>query len=265
MGSIWEGGMAQVTFDFSGTTTVVTGGASGIGLAIAETIVRSGGDVVISASRNPSKTESALDRLRAAGPRSRVLSLACEVGREESVADFFAEAGRSARDVRYVVHSAGISPNTEFFEQTQKEWDTVLNANLTGSFLVLKYAAMMMRDNPVVDEWKGRIVLVTSSNGVNAYDPVSAHYDASKAGANLLMRNAAQPLASMRICVNALAPGWIQTALNDTLPDDVRASENAKIWMGRWGTPQEMGQCVAHLLTLPYLVGQVLMPDGGYR
>ena len=75
--------MAQVTFDFSGTTTVVTGGASGIGLAIAETIVRSGGDVVISASRNPSKTESALDRLRAAGPRSRVLSLACEVGREE--------------------------------------------------------------------------------------------------------------------------------------------------------------------------------------
>ena len=55
--------MAQVTFDFSGTTTVVTGGASGIGLAIAETIVRSGGDVVISASRNPSKTESALDRL----------------------------------------------------------------------------------------------------------------------------------------------------------------------------------------------------------
>jgi len=69
----------------------------------------------------------------------------------------------------------------------------------------------------------------------------------------------------MRICLNALAPGWIQTALNDSLPDDVRASESAKIWMGRWGTPQEMGQCVAHLLTTPYLVGQVLMPDGGYR
>jgi 3-oxoacyl-[acyl-carrier protein] reductase len=257
--------MSSVTFDFSGTTTIVTGGASGIGLAVAETIVASGGDVVISASRNPAKTQAALERLRAAGTSAGARALVCEVGREESVATFFAEAARSAHNVRHVVHSAGISPNTEFFEQTQTEWDTVLNANLTGSFLVLKYAALMMRDNPVVDEWKGKIVLVTSSNGVNAYDPVSAHYDASKAGANLLMRNAAQMLAGMQICVNALAPGWIETAMNDTLPDDVRAGENAKIWMGRWGTAREMGQCVAHLLTLPYLVGQVLMPDGGYR
>jgi NAD(P)-dependent dehydrogenase (short-subunit alcohol dehydrogenase family) len=257
--------MATVTFDFSGSTTVITGGASGIGLAIAETLVRHGGDVVISASRNPAKTQAALERLRAAGPAAEVLAFGCEVGREESVAGFFAEADRGARNIRYVVHSAAISPNTEFFEQTQTQWDAVLNANLTGSFLVLKYAAMMLRDKPVIDEWRGKIVLVTSSNGVNAYDPVSAHYDASKAGANLLMRNAAQPLASMRICVNALAPGWIQTAMNDTLPEDVRAAESAKIWMGRWGTPLEMGQCVAHLLTLPYLVGQVLMPDGGYR
>jgi NAD(P)-dependent dehydrogenase (short-subunit alcohol dehydrogenase family) len=257
--------MAKATFDFSDTTTIVTGGASGIGLAIAETLVRSGGGVVISASRNPKKTESALEQLRAAGPRAQVQALACEIGREESVANFFAQAGQGGRNVRYVVHSAGISPNTEFFEQTQQEWDSVLNSNLTGSFLILKYAGLMMRDYPVIDEWKGKIVLVTSSNGVNAYDPVSAHYDSSKAGANLLMRNAAEKLAAMRICVNALAPGWIQTALNDSLPDDVRASESAKIWMGRWGTAQEMGQCVAHLLTLPYLVGQVLMPDGGYR
>jgi len=257
--------MAKATFDFSDSTTIVTGGASGIGLAIAETIVRAGGDVVISASRNPRKTEAALARLHAAAPDAAVQALACEVGREESVAGFFAEVARGGRNIRYAVHSAGISPNTEFFEQTQAEWDTVLNANLTGTFLVLKYAALMMRDNPVLDEWRGKIVLVTSSNGVNAYDPVSAHYDASKAGANLLMRNAAEKLAPMGICVNALAPGWIDTALNDTLPDDVRAGENAKIWMKRWGTPQEMGQCVAHLLTVPYLVGQILMPDGGYR
>jgi NAD(P)-dependent dehydrogenase (short-subunit alcohol dehydrogenase family) len=257
--------MARVSFDFSGTATIVTGGASGIGLAIAETIVRSGGDVIISSSRNPAKTAAALERLRTAAPRAQVLAMRCEVGQEESVARFFAEAAAAARNIRYVVHSAAISPNTEFFEQTQADWDTVLNANLTGSFLVLKHAALMMRDSPVIDEWRGAIVLVTSSNGVNAYDPVSAHYDASKAGANLLMRNAAEKLASMRICVNALAPGWVETAMNDTLTPEMRAAETGKIWMGRWGTAQEMGQCVAHLLTLPYLVGQVLMPDGGYR
>jgi NAD(P)-dependent dehydrogenase (short-subunit alcohol dehydrogenase family) len=257
--------VAKAAFDFSGTTSVVTGGASGIGLAIAETIVRAGGDVVISASRNPQKTESALERLRAAEPAADVRAFACEVGQEDSVARFFVQARDAISNVRYVVHSAAVSPNTEFFDQTQKEWDAVLNANLTGSFLVLKYASLMLLENPVIDDWKGKIVLVTSSNGVNAYDPVSAHYDSSKAGANLLVRNAAEKLAPMGICVNALAPGWIQTALNDSLPEDVRASESAKIWMGRWGTAQEMGQCVAHLLTLPYLVGQVLMPDGGYR
>src|SRR5882672_1360779 len=257
--------MATVAFDFSGTTTIITGGASGNGLAVSQTIVGVGGGVVILARRKPGKTQSALHRLRAAAPAASVRALACEVGQEESVAQFFEQARQGARNLRYVVHSAAISPNTEFFDQTQKEWDAVLNANLTGSFLMLKYASLMLCENPVIDEWKGKIVLVTSSNGVNAYDPVSAHYDSSKAGANLLVRNAAEKLAPMGICVNALAPGWIQTALNDSLPDDVRASESAKIWMGRWGTPEEMGQCVAHLLTLPYLVGQVLMPDGGYR
>jgi 3-oxoacyl-[acyl-carrier protein] reductase len=259
--------MAKANFDFSGTTTVVTGGASGIGLAIAETIAKAGGSIIVSASRNAAKNQAALDKLRAANSRAShpPVAIPCEIGSEDSVSRFFAEAGKASNNIRHVVHSAGISPNTEFFEQTQKEWDTVQNSNLTGSFLVLKYASLLMKDNAIVDDWRGRIVLVTSSNGVNAYDPVSAHYDSSKAGANLLMRNSAELLARMKICVNALAPGWIETALNDSLPDDVRANENAKIWMGRWGTPQEMGQCVAHILTMPYLVGQVVMPDGGYR
>jgi NAD(P)-dependent dehydrogenase (short-subunit alcohol dehydrogenase family) len=257
--------MTRASFDFSGSTTVVTGGASGIGRDIAETIVRCGGDVVISSSRNQAKTKAALDRLSAAGPTARVLAYPCEVGQEDSVAGFFSQVAQSAGRIDHVVHSAGISPNTEFLEQTQHEWDQVQNVNLTGSFLVVKYATLAMQDNPVVDEWRGKIVLVTSSNGVNAYDPVSAHYDSSKAGANLLMRNAAEKLARMRICLNALAPGWIETALNDSLPDEVRAGESAKIWMNRWGTTAEMGQCVAHLLTMPYLVGQILMPDGGYR
>lgn len=257
--------MARATFDFSGTTTVVTGGASGIGLSIAETIVRAGGSVVISASRNPDKTKAAVERLCQSNPKAAVHAIACEVGQEESVARFFGQARQAAGNIRYLVHSAAISPNTEFFDQTQLEWDKVLNANLTGSFLVLKYASLMMKDNPVLEDWRGKVVLVTSSNGVNAYDPVSAHYDSSKAGANLLVRNAAEMLARVQICVNALAPGWIETALNDSLPDEVRANESAKIWMGRWGTPLEMGQCVAHLLTMPYLVGQIVMPDGGYR
>jgi NAD(P)-dependent dehydrogenase (short-subunit alcohol dehydrogenase family) len=108
-------------------------------------------------------------------------------------------------------------------------------------------------------------VLVTSTNGINSWDPVSAHYDASKAGNNIFVRVAAEKLSEDQICINGLAPGWINTDLNATLPPDVREKESAKIWMKRWAEPDEMAVCSLHLLTMPYLMGQVVMADGGYR
>lgn len=259
--------MQTVRFDFSGTTTVVTGGASGIGLTCAELIARCGGNVVVSASRRPDKTQKALDRIRAAGPAHDIQAAAfpCEVGVEASVASFFEQVKGAGIRVDYLIHSAGVSPNTDFLDQTQQEWDSVHNINTTGAFLVTKHAALSMRENPLRGDFRGRILLITSTNGVNSQDPVSAHYDSSKAAANMLVRTAAEHLSEMQICVNALAPGWINTDLNATLPPDVREKESAKIWMRRWAEPEEMAHCAAHLLTMPYLMGQVVMADGGYR
>lgn len=257
--------MARATFDFSGTTTVITGGASGIGLTCAELVARCGGNVVISASRRPDKTQKAIDVLRRANPSGAVHAFPCEVGAEASVRDFFGAIRSAAIRVDHLIHSAGISPNTDFLEQTQEEWDTVHNTNTTGAFLVTKHAALAMKDNPLREDFRGRIVLITSTNGVNSQDPVSAHYDSSKAAANMLVRTAAEHLSEHRICVNALAPGWIDTDLNATLPPDVREKESAKIWMRRWARPEEMARCAAHILAMPYFMGQVLMADGGYR
>ena len=258
--------MASVQFDFSGTTTVVTGGASGIGLTCAELVARCGGDVVVSASRRPDKTQAALDRLaKAGGGRVKVAAFPCEVGVEDSVRGFFDAIGKAGIRVDQLIHSAGISPNTDFFEQTQAEWDQVHNTNATGAFLVTKHAALAMKDNPLRGDFRGRILLITSTNGINSQDPVSAHYDSSKAAANMLVRTAAEHLSELQVCVNALAPGWIDTDLNATLPPDVREKESAKIWMRRWARPEEMAACAAHLLTMPYLMGQVVMADGGYR
>jgi NAD(P)-dependent dehydrogenase (short-subunit alcohol dehydrogenase family) len=259
--------MGLAVFDFSGTTTVITGGASGIGLTCSSLIAKYGGDVVVSASRRPDKTEKALDRIRAAagGKPIKVAAFPCEVGSESSVADFFEQISKAGIRLDYLIHSAGVSPNTDFFDQSQSEWDTVLNTNTTGAFLVTKYAALAMKQNPVRGDFRGKILLITSTNGINSQDPVSAHYDASKAAANMLVRTAAEQLSQMQICVNALAPGWINTDLNATLPPDVREKESAKIWMRRWAEPEEMAHCAAHLLTMPYLMGQVVMADGGYR
>ncbi len=257
--------MATVSFDFSGTTTVITGGASGIGLTCALAVVKAGGDVIISASRRPDKTQKAIDALKAANPTAKVQAFACEVGDEASVSQFFDQIKHSGTRVDYLIHSAGISPNTDFFDQTQQEWDQVQNTNATGSFLVTKHGALLMRNNAPRGEFRGKIVLVTSTNGINSWDPVSAHYDASKAANNLFVRVAAEKLAEDQICINGLAPGWINTDLNATLPPDVREKESAKIWMKRWAEPDEMALCALHLLTMPYLMGQVVMADGGYR
>jgi len=258
--------MVTAQFDFSGTTTVVTGGASGIGLTCAELVARCGGDVVVSASRRPDKTQAALDRLaKAGGGKVKVAAFPCEVGVEDSVRSFFDAVRAAGIRVDQLIHSAGISPNTEFFEQTQAEWDQVHNTNTTGAFLVTKHAALAMQDNPLRGDFRGRILLITSTNGINSQDPVSAHYDSSKAAANMLVRTAAEHLAGMQVCVNALAPGWIDTDLNATLPPEVREKESAKIWMRRWARPDEMATCAAHLLAMPYLMGQVILADGGYR
>jgi NAD(P)-dependent dehydrogenase (short-subunit alcohol dehydrogenase family) len=257
--------LPKATFDFSGTTTVVTGGASGIGLTCAQLVARCGGNLVVSASRRPDKTRKALDLIQAANPRVRVDAFPCEVGEEDSVRGFFASIRAAGLQVDQLIHSAGISPNTDFFEQDQGEWDSVLNTNTTGAFLVTKHAALAMKDNALSDGFRGRILLITSTNGINSQDPVSAHYDSSKAAANMLVRTAAEHLSGMDICVNALAPGWIDTELNATLPPDVREKESSKIWMRRWAKPEEMAACAAHILSMPYFMGQVLMADGGYR
>jgi NAD(P)-dependent dehydrogenase (short-subunit alcohol dehydrogenase family) len=259
--------MGIASFDFSGTTTVVTGGASGIGLTCAEMIARHGGHVVISASRRPEKTQKAVERISRAGAgRNIQLNVfPCEVGEESSVSAFFALVKGAGITVNQVIHSAGVSPNTDFFEQTQKEWDMVHNTNTTGAFLVVKYAAQAMRGNPIKGDFRGKILLITSTNGINSQDPVSAHYDSSKAAANMLVRTSAEHLSELQICVNALAPGWINTDLNATLPPDVREKESSKIWMRRWAEPEEMALCAMHMLAMPYLMGQVIMADGGYR
>ena len=250
--------MPKASFDFSQTTTVITGGSSGIGLTCAQMVARCGGNVVLSASRRPEKTQKALQNLRDANPQARIEAFPCEVGDEASVRDFFGQIKTAGIRVDHVIHSAGVSPNTEFLNQTQTEWDEVLNTNTTGAFLVVKYAAQLMKENGLRDGFRGKILLITSTNGINSQDPVSAHYDSSKAAANMLVRTAAENLASSDICVNALAPGWIDTALNATLPPDVRDKESAKIWMRRWAKPEEMAACAAHILAMPYFMGQVL-------
>lgn len=109
----------------------------------------------------------------------------------------------------------------------------------------------------------GAIVLISSSNAINSFAPISAHYDASKAGVVILTRDFAKEYSQYNIRVNSVAPGWIDTSLNDSLPDEMRTEETDKIYLGRWGRPEEVAGTIVFLASedASFVTGTTLLVD----
>lgn len=155
-------------------------------------------------------TEYTLEAIREAG--AQAYAFPCDVGDEESVKNFFYTVSEVVPYIHHVVHTAGISPNEYFLEHTASLWNEVLRVNTTGTFLVAKYALDLL------PKGEGSMVFITSTNGINSYAPYSAAYDSSKAAANIFVKNLSEFVRDQHIRVNAVAPGWVDTSLNDTLP-----------------------------------------------
>jgi 3-oxoacyl-[acyl-carrier protein] reductase len=264
--------MNRIHYDFSGTTTVITGGSSGIGLASAVLIAKSGWNVIVSASRNPEKTTEAVSQIEQAAQSAKtgnipfVKSFPYQAENEESVRSFFENVSKTTKRVDFLIHSAGISPDTDYNDQDANLWNKVLAVNTTGTHLATKYVREIMKKQTIIDEVRWKMVLITSTNGVDSYGIFSAAYDASKAATNNMVRNLGEDFhRTDKIIINGLAPGWIDTELNNTLPEEARKEESAKIWSERFATPEEMAYNAAALLTLPYRSGRFDMVDGGYR
>ena len=245
---------------FENKITVVTGGSKWIGRATALRFASEGSHVIITASRDQEETNKTLDAIRAYGVRASAFP--CDVGNEDSVRGFFESIMLDNDHIDNLIHCAGISPNTPLDDQSVDEWTRVLGTNLIGTFLVTKYAGAIMRR----DKLPGAMVLISSSNAINSFAPISAHYDASKAGVVILTRDLAKEYAQYNIRVNTVAPGWIDTSMNNTLPEDMRREESAKIYMGRWGKPEEIASVMAFLASddASYMTGSCIMVDGGY-
>jgi len=236
-----------------GRVAIVTGAARGIGAAIAERLKEEGAEVVI----GDREAEQGAAKAEAIGAAFHP----CDVGRKgdvKAIVDFALE--RFGR-VDIFCQNAGIFPQTELIDIPEEEWDSVLAVNLRGGFLAIQAALPAMRRQNY-----GRIVLTSSITGPRVVPPGHAHYAASKAGINGLIRAAALENAAHGITVNGIEPGNIMTeGMRAERSQEFIDGMAATIPMGRLGSPRDIGNAALFLASdeAAYITGTTIIVDGG--
>lgn len=237
---------------------LVTGSSRGIGKAIIIEFANKGYDVVINYAKNHYEAKKTQEEIESKY-NAKALVIEADVSNEQQVVSMIeriiAELGR----IDVVVNNAGIVYDVEFDERTVLQWQETLNVNLIGPFLVSKYASKYMLENK-----KGKIINISSTNGINTCYPTSIDYDASKAGLISLTHNLALQFAPY-INVNAVAPGWVNTEMNKLLDKDFLDAEKEKICLRKFAEPEEIAKLVYFLASddANYINDEVIRIDGG--
>lgn len=239
-------------FDLTGTTALVTGGASGIGLAIVETFVAAGARVV-AADLDADGLADLAERL---GVRTIVLDVTDEDRVEAAVASVDEESG----GIQVLVNAAGVLTQAPLEELTTADWARVMAIDLTGVFLVMRAVGRrMLRDG------HGRIINLASQLAIKGGSEV-AHYAAAKAGVIALTKSAAIEWSGRGVLVNAIAPGPIVSPMTDRMTAQWRTDKAAELPIGRFGVPAEVTPTALLLASSPagdLYTGQTLGPNSG--
>jgi len=242
--------------ELKGKVALVTGGAQGIGKAVALMLARHGADVIV-ADVNLEKAAETAKELEAAGGRAMAVNVdvtrLCDV--EKMVESAIARFGR----IDILINNAGIARDKLILRMAEEDWDTVLAVNLKGTFNCTKAVIKHMSK-----QRSGKIVNIASVVGEMG-NAGQANYSASKAGVIGLTKTIAREFAQRGINVNAIAPGYIQTAMTDVLPEKAKEELQRMIPMERLGQPEDVAHAVLFLVSeaSSYVTGQVLNVNGG--
>lgn len=235
---------------------IVTGGGQGIGRAITLDFAEAGIDVVV-ADINLEMAEAAAAEAAAAGsvPLAFELNVADARNVEALVEKVTEKYGR----IDYLINNAGITRDALMMRMGDDAWQAVIDVNLTGTYLCSKAVIRVM-----MKQRDGRIVNISSVVGAMG-NAGQTNYAASKAGVVGFTKSLARELAARGITVNAVAPGFIQTAMTDALPDKAREELVNLIPSGRLGTPEDVAAAVRFLISedASYITGQVVHVNGG--
>ena len=241
------------TIDLSGKAAFVTGSTRGIGLAIAQTLYGAGAKVAV-VGRDAERA-----RTIAANLGERATGVACDVAQSAQVASAITAAEGVLGPIDILVNNAGLTRDNIVLRLSDDDWDAVLDANLKGAFLTTRAVIKGMMKRRA-----GRIINITSIVGLTG-NKGQANYAASKAGLIGFTKSVAKEYASRNILVNCIAPGFIETDMTASLPDEARATLLEEIALGRLGRPEDVAGIVLFLASdlAAYITGQVLVVDGG--
>ena len=237
---------------------LVTGSSKGIGAAIVEELAMNGYDVVINYNNSEEKAYELQRKIEKYNIKNMVIK--CDVSNEDEVKEMIDSVVDYFGKIDVVVNNAAICLNSFFKQKTADNFTNTFNVNVNGAFLVSKYASKHMINN----KW-GRIINISSTNGVNTYYPICMEYDASKAALISLTHNLAIEL-SPYVNVNAIIPGFIATESElEGMDEEFIKSEEEKILVKRAGKPNEIAKLVKFLISedADYINNSVIRIDGG--
>jgi 3-oxoacyl-[acyl-carrier protein] reductase len=242
--------------DLKGKVAIVTGGAQGIGKSIANQLAQAGANVVI-ADVMEEVAKSTAQEISQKG--NEAISIKVDVSSLSSVEEMVKKTLDKFGRIDILVNNAGITRDALVMRMKEEDWDLVLDINLKGAFNCIKVVSPIM-----VKQKSGKIVNIASIVGIIG-NIGQANYSASKAGLIALTKTCARELASRRINVNAVAPGFIQTSMTERLPAQVKEKLSSQIPFGEIGKPEDVASAVLFLVSekASYITGEVIRVDGG--
>lgn len=246
-----------MTDTLSGQFALVTGASRGIGRAIAERLAQAGATVLINYMENTAAAEEVRASITTAGGQAELSRF--DIANADAVAAATQHIIDQYGRIDILVNNAGLALDALLLRIKEEEWERVMEVNLKGTFLCSKAVA-----RPMVRQRAGRIINLTSVVAQTG-NAGQAAYSAAKAGIIGFTKTLAKELASRSITVNAVAPGFIETDMTRSLPEQVKTGYLSLIPAGRWGTPQEVAEVVAFLAgpLAGYITGQVININGG--
>lgn len=240
-------------------TVLVTGSSKGIGEQIAYKFASNNYNIVINYNTdeiNALRIKNDIEKKY----NVKTIAIKCDVSKEEQVKQMVEQSINEFGRIDCLVNNAGIAIDTLFEDKTAENFRKILDVNLVGSFLVSKYVGEYM-----LKEKSGKIINISSTNGIDTFYPMSIDYDASKAGMISLTHNLALQYAPY-INVNAVASGWVETDMTKDLDEEFIEEENKKIFLKRFAKPEEIANVVFFLASdeASYINGEIIRVDGGH-